>query len=75
MENQEYLAMLDRFIISHNDSLEKGEILLVEVEDGYIHIERKYSNEHKEKRTSVYFTEIDGKLEIPFKNLLVKKGS
>ena len=71
MENQEYLAMLDRFIISHNDSLEKGEILLVEVQDGYIHIERKYCDEQKKKRTSVYFSEFDGKLEIPFKNILV----
>lgn len=70
METNKYFAMLDRFIISHHDALEEGNVLLVKVEDGYVHIERKYCNKHKEKRTSVYFSEFDDELKIPFKELI-----
>lgn len=70
MSKQKSLEVLDRFIISNNDLLNEGNILVVRVSDGYIYIERKSCEKSKEKRTSVYFSEFDGVLNIPFKELI-----
>ena len=69
MNKEESLAMLDRFIVSNNDALNEGNTLVVQVLDGYIYIDRK-KEENKEMKTSVFFSEFDGVLNIPFKELI-----
>lgn len=66
---QEELASLDRLIISNNDSLNKGNTLVVKCLDGYISIERQ-CDKNGEQRTSVYFAEFDDVLDIKFKEII-----
>lgn len=72
MNKEESLAMLDRFIISNNDVLNEGNTLVVQVLDGYIYIDRK-EEENNESKTSVFFSEFDGELDISFKKLINDK--
>lgn len=66
----EYLAMLDRYIISKREELEKGYILTVQVSDGYVQIVNEIDESTNEQRTKTYFSDFDDKLNIPFKKIM-----
>lgn len=63
------LALLDRFIISRKELLENGEVLYVQVNDGYLAIHNEKDEETGLQKTSTYFSEFDGSLNISMKEV------
>lgn len=70
MSVNEYLAVLDRYIISKKEELESGITLSVKVSDGYILIENVFDEENNKTVTRTFYSEFDGELDIPFKKIL-----
>lgn len=65
----EKIAMLDRYLISQKSLLEKGQVLYVRVDDGFLTIQNEVDENGKQK-TVTYFSEFDAMLEIPMKQFM-----
>ena len=63
------LALLDRFIISRKELLKKGEVLYVQLNDGYLTIHNEKDEETGLQKTVTYFSEFDGSLNFSMKEV------
>lgn len=67
-------ALLDRFIISRRESLKKGEVLYVQVNDGYLTIHNEEDEETGLQKTVTYFSEFDGSLNFSMNEVFETEG-
>lgn len=65
-------ALIDRFIISRKELLEKGETLYVQVNDGYLSIRNEIDEATNSQKTVTYFSEFDGVLQVSMKEVFEK---
>lgn len=65
-------ALIDRFIISRKELLEKGEALYVQVNDGYLSIRNEIDEATNSQKTVTYFSEFDGVLQVSMKEVFEK---
>lgn len=68
-------ALLDRFLISQKELLQRGEVLYVQVNDGYLTINNELDEETGLQKTVTYFSEFDGSLNFSMKELLEQEGN
>ncbi len=66
-------ALLDRFLISRKELLKKGEVLYVQVNDGYLTIHNEIDEETGLQKTVTYFSEFDGSLNFSMKEVFEKE--
>ncbi|RKD26495.1 hypothetical protein BEP19_16795 [Ammoniphilus oxalaticus] len=66
---REQMELLDRYITANQALLEQGETLYVQANDGII-ILRNEVNEAGESRTTTYFSEFDGTLNLSVKEVI-----
>lgn len=70
----EKIAMLDRYLISQKSLLEKGQVLYVRVDDGFLTI-RNEVDENGKQKTVTYFSEFDAIIDISIKQFMTENAN